>query len=50
VNVVLFKPLKPERERERVRKDSRRLEVKRKHVEGKARGALYLRGEERASC
>jgi hypothetical protein len=35
-------PLKTKRERERVRKDSIRIEVKRKHL-GKARGALYLR-------
>jgi hypothetical protein len=37
-------PFKPERERERVRKDSIRVEIKRNRV-GKARGALYLRGK-----
>jgi hypothetical protein len=45
----VLNPLKLKRERERVRKDSVRVEVKRKHL-GEARGALYLRGEERASC
>jgi hypothetical protein len=32
-------------ERERVRKDSGRVEVKRNHLGGGARGALYLRGK-----
>jgi hypothetical protein len=35
--------LKPKREKERVRKDSGRVEVKKKHL-GEARGALFLWG------
>jgi hypothetical protein len=47
-NKIHVNSLKPkERERERVRKDGKRVEIKRKHLRGKAKGALYLRGRKK---
>jgi hypothetical protein len=44
-----FNRLKPKRERERIRKDSIRVEEKRKHLGGSER-RFISEGEKRASC